>query len=214
MTKKLFLLAFALFLGMQANAQLSNVLKNAASGLLSGAKSENSTVNGIVDVVGNLLGTNKVSSDHLVGTWSYSEPCVVFESDNILTQLGTSAVSGKAEKALGTQLSRIGFTAGKVALTLNADSTGHIAFNQKQVNVNWGVTDSTLTLTFPLTQKSVNMNVKLSGGDLQVAMNTDKMLTMVSALTSKASSIASLKTVGSLVDKIKGMYVGFKFKKE
>lgn len=214
MSKKVFFVAIALFVGIQANAQLSNILKNAAGGLLGGAKSENSAVNGIVDVVGNLLGTNKVSSDKLVGNWSYSEPCIVFESDNIITQLGTSAVSAKAEKALGNQLNRIGFTQGKVAMTLNADSTGVVSYNSKNVKVNWGVKDSTLTLTFPLTQKSVNMNVNLTADNLQIAMNTDKLLTLVNGITSKVNSSSTLGTVNALISKVKGMYVGLKFKKD
>ena len=40
------------------------------------------------NVLGGLLGTNKVTEQNLVGTWKYSSPGCAFTSQNVLAQLG------------------------------------------------------------------------------------------------------------------------------
>ena len=185
-----------------ANAQLENILKNVAG-------------EAAANVVGNLLGTNKVSEKSLVGTWSYSQPCVAFESENVLATVGSSVVSSKVESTMKNGLTKIGFTSGKVVMTLKEDKTGSIAFNGKAVDVNWAVDGTNLKLTFPVVNKGVTMNAKLTGSELQVAMKSDKLLTLLNAITQKAGTVnSSLGTLNTLTKNVKGMYMGLKFTKK
>ena len=68
-------------------------------------------------ILGNILGgvTNQQS---LVGSWTYAGPKLVFESENILSQLGGQVLSNNIEQKLGTYLEKMGFKAGKTVLTL------------------------------------------------------------------------------------------------
>ena len=188
---KVAFMALGIIACSNANAQLNDVLKNVAGTAVSKATG-NSTVGDVAaNLLGNLLGTTTVSEKSLIGTWTYSQPCVAFESENVLATIGSSVVSSKAETTLKNGLTKIGFSSGKVVMTLNEDKTGTITYNGKAVKVNWGVDGTNLKLTFPLINKSVTMNTKIEGGELQVAMKADKLLTLANAITSKASTVSS-----------------------
>ena len=197
-----------------ANAQLGDLLKNVAGEAINKATGNSTVGNVAADLVGNLLGTAEVTEKTLVGTWSYSQPCVAFESENVLATLGSSVVSTKVEKTMQNGLTKVGFTSGKVVMTLKEDKTGVIKYNGKGVDVNWAVDGTNLKITFPLLNQGVTMNAKLSGGELQVAMKADKLLALLNAITQKAGTVNSqLGTLGTLTKNVKGMYMGLKFTK-
>ena len=106
---------FGLF-SMSASAQsFGDLLKKVTSGTsaLSTAK----------DYVVSLLGTDKVTAADLSGTWSYSEPAVVFESENVVSKLGGAALAQSTEKQLASLLEKIGLEAGKIQLTFNDEGS-------------------------------------------------------------------------------------------
>lgn len=211
---KVVFMTVGILLCCNANAQLDDILKNAAGAAVSKATGNSTAGDVAATILGNLIGTTTVSENNLVGTWTYSQPCVAFESENILASLGSSVVSSKAESTLKNGLTKIGFTSGKVVMILNEDKTGTIKYNGKSVKVNWAVDGTSLKLTFPLLNKGVTMNTKLSGNELQVAMKADKLLTLVNAITQKAGTVNStLGTLNTLTKNVKGMYMGLKFAK-
>lgn len=176
---------------------------------------ENSTISKITDIASQLLGTGTINANSLQGTWSYEKPYIAFESENALASLGGVAASTKLENSLNNILNKVGFSSGKIDLTLNADSTGCITLGGKNTDFKWSIKESDLTLTFPLTKKSIQMNAKISGGNLCLAMNTDKLLTILNTVSEKASNINSTaSSVNALIKNVKGMYVGLKFTKK
>lgn len=200
------LMAYAL--PTAAHAQLSGLLKNAASAVTG----SNTTGSVVSSLVGNLLGTNKVSEKNLVGTWTYTEPCVVMESDDVLSNLGGAIATNKLVKNQKKLLEKAGFKAGKVVMTLNSDKSGTVTVNGKTVNCTWGVSGSDLTLT--VLTRSVKMNTRLNGSELQLAMNADKLLTLVTAVSGKASGLNSnFATLNTLLGKYNGLFLGLKFSK-
>lgn len=212
---KVALLALGMMVCGNANAQLSNVLKSVAGTAISKATGNSTAGDVASDLIGNLLGTSKVSEKSLVGTWSYNQPCVAFESEDVLTTLGSSMVSKKVESTMQKGLTKVGFTSGKVVMTLKEDKTGTIEFNGKNIIVNWAVDGSSLKLTFPIVDKGVTMNAKLSGSELQLAMKADKLLTLLNAITEKTGTVnSSLGTLNTLTKNVKGMYMGLKFTKK
>ena len=212
---KVALLALGMMVCGNANAQLSNVLKSVAGTAISKATGNSTAGDVASDLIGNLLGTSKVSEKSLVGTWSYNQPCVAFESEDVLTTLGSSMVSKKVESTMQKGLTKVGFNSGKVVMTLKEDKTGTIEFNGKNIIVNWVVDGSDLKLTFPIVDKGVTMNAKLSESELQLAMKADKLLTLLNTITEKTSTVnSSLGTLNTLTKNVKGMYMGLKFTKK
>lgn len=203
--------ACALIMPMTANAQLSDLF-NKAKTLFSGSSS---TTSAITNVVGDLLGNSKVTAQKLEGTWSYTQPCIAFESENTLNKIGGSVASSKIESKLKTGLEKAGIKEGQVAITFKSDKTFQITTGKRTISGTYQVEGSDLQLTFKTTKKTIKTNVKLSLGTLQIAMNADKMLQIVNTIATKASAYSSnMKTVSTLLSQYKGMYLGLKFKKK
>lgn len=203
--------ACALIMPVTANAQLSDLF-NKAKTLFSGSSS---TTSAITNVVGDLLGKSKVTAQKLEGTWSYTQPCIAFESENTLNKIGGSVASSKIESKLKTGLEKAGIKEGQVAITFKSDKTFQITTGKRTISGTYQVEGSDLQLTFKTTKKTIKTNVKLSLGTLQIAMNADKMLQIVNTIATKASAYSSnMKTVSTLLSQYKGMYLGLKFKKK
>jgi len=200
-----------------SNAQsILDNLKNAASSAVSSAasKSGNSTVSSLASVVTNLIGTSTVSQSSLVGTWSYSEPCLVAESKNVLSNVAATAAATKAQKNLKAGLTKAGITAGKMKLVFNQDNTVKITVGTKTVSGTYTVSGSDLTITLKTIKKSFKMNCKLSSGNLQLSMNATKLLSFVNAVAAKAAvASSSISSVSSLLNNVDGLYVGLQFTK-
>ena len=217
----------------EADAQdIKDLLKGVASEAIktAGEKSGNSTVSGVTDVIANLLGNKTVSQKSLVGTWSYTEPAVAFESKNILTQIGGSAASSKIEKTMASYLSKIGFTSGKVSMTFSQDGTGYLTFASKKVPFTYTLSGSDVQIK--LGSRSVSsvskissqlgkystftMNCKITGSELQLATKSSQLAQFLQKLASaagKVSSSTAVSAVSGLANKVEGVYLGLKFKK-
>lgn len=209
---KIALVATAAFLMPSTmNAQFADLL-NKAKNLFGGSSSTTST---ITNVVGNLLGNTKISAQKLEGTWSYTQPCIAFESESTLNNIGGSVASAKIEEKLKAGLDKAGIKEGQMSITFNADKTFYISTGKRQISGTYEVEGSDLSLTFKTTKKTIKTNVKLSLGTLQIAMNADKMLQIVNTIATKASAYSSsMKTVSTLLSQYKSMYLGLKFKKK
>ena len=209
---KIALVAAAAFLMPSTmNAQFADLL-NKAKNLFGGSSSTTST---ITNVVGNLLGNTKITAQKLEGTWSYTQPCIAFESESTLNNIGGSVASAKIEEKLKAGLDKAGIKEGQMSITFNADKTFYISTGKRQISGTYEVEGSDLSLTFKTTKKTIKTNVKLSLGTLQIAMNADKMLQIVNTIATKANAYSSsMKTVSTLLSQYKSMYLGLKFKKK
>ncbi len=211
-----FVAVFALTAPMTANAQLGDVLKKGAGSLLGNSKLGNVAGDVVGDVVGdivsNLLGTNKLTEDNLVGTWTYSEPCAVMESEDVLGKLGGSMITSKIEEEEAKLLSKVGFTAGKVVLTLNKDKSGTITVGKRTIKLTWAISESNLCLT--ILRQTIKINANMESGNLQLAMNADKLLKLLNTVTTSAGKLnSSFGTISKLLSQYEGLYLGLRFTK-
>ena len=174
-----------------ANAQFADILNAAKQAL-----GNNSTAGTITDAVVNLLGTEKLTQSKLIGTWTYDEPCVVLDSEGTFNKIGGSVMSSKIEGALTMGLTKAGIKPGMLSVTYKIEG-------------------SDIILTFTRTNKTVDVNTKIVAGELQMAMDATKMLTIVNNITSRASAYsAQLKTISSILNNYNGLHLGMKYKKK
>ncbi len=196
----------ALAMPTTASAQLSNILSDVKE-KTSSSSSSSGLVSGLVS---GLLGKNKLTVKNLAYTWTYTEPCIVLESDNVLGKIGGAVATDKIEDAEKSLLEKVGFTAGKVVLTLKDDNTGTMTIGGKDQSIKWDVDESDLVLT--LGKKDIKMNASISGNTLQLAMSIDKLLDVLEAVCSGVGSISSLGSVlNSLVSMYAALYLGLQF---
>lgn len=208
---KLALVALVMVAPASANAQS---FLDGLKSVVTGVTGSEDTTNALTNIVGNLLGTSVVKESSLVGTWKYSQPSIVFESDDVLSNLGGSVASSKVQSKLKTGLEKAGLKKGKVTITFNKDKTFAIKVGSKTQEGTYAVEGNNLTLTFKYSGRAITMNVKQSLGQLQIAMKADKMLQLVSLVATKASAYSSqMSLVSSLLGSYKGMYLGMEFTK-
>ncbi|MCH5169394.1 MAG: DUF4923 family protein [Prevotellaceae bacterium] len=152
-----------------------------------------------------LLG-NTTSQQSLVGTWTYTAPKVVFESENILSQIGGQVVSSNLESKLGTQLEKLGFSAGKSVLELKEDNTCTLTVGSKTMSGTYAYdsSNSKLTITGALGVGQVTCTATIQGTQLLMLFEADKLLSIATTLSSKSSS-----TLSSLLSNYSGLRLGW-----
>ena len=161
------------------------------------------------DILGTLLGSilgNTTSQQSLAGTWTYYGPKVVFESENILSQLGGQVVSSNLESKLGTQLQKMGFSAGKSTLVLNSDKSCTLALGTKSWPGTYVYDASTnkMTLTGVLGMAQMTCTVSVQGNQLYMLFDADKLFAVATSLSSKSAS-----TLSSLLGSYSGLKLGW-----
>lgn len=218
MKLKTILMAAALLLVAPKTVQAQSNLGKLADKLLGGGSSDDGNIAGNIagdvvgDLLGNLLGTNTLNEKNLVGTWTYSEPCVVLESDDVLSNIGGKVIEKKVEAQQKKMLEKIGFKPGKVVLVLNEDKSGTMTVGKRTTPFTWSVDESDLKLTFLAREHAIN--AKISGGKLQLAMNADKMLGLLNTTMSAVGNLSSsMGTLSKLLGNYKGLYLGLMFAK-
>jgi hypothetical protein len=156
-------------------------------------------------VLSSILG-NTTSQQSLVGSWTYYGPKVVFESENILSQLGGQVISSNLEQKLGTQLSKMGFSAGKSKLTLNNDGTCTLTLGSKTLNgtYTYDVNSHKLMLTDVLGLGQMACTASVQSGQLMMLFEADKLLSVATSISSKSTS-----TLASLLQSYTGLKLGW-----
>ncbi len=171
-------------------------------------------------ILENLLGgllSNTLTEQSFVGTWTYQEPQVRFESENLLTKAGGAVVAQSIEKKLDKYLSKVGITKGATTYTFNSDKTFTISTK--------GRTISSGTYSYDRTNKILNLNgslgilnqkctVGLDGTNLCLLYDADKLLTVFNGVGQLLGKNSTLGTVASVFgENYDGMKVGFSLSK-
>lgn len=202
---KLTALALMAMCQMQVSAQsLGDVL----NGVLSSSQSGD-IAQGLTSVFSK---DKQATANNIIGTWSYSEPAIVFTSDNILTKAAAKIAANKVEKKLQEQLSKYGIQAGTFTMTFKEDGTFTETLKGKTTQGKWAVKDSKLQLTI-LGVKTLSVTTQIDGKDMQFVTDATKLLNLFKTLGAKSNN-SNIKTVASLMKSVNGMQAGITLRKQ
>lgn len=205
------LMFLALFAGssMNANAQ-SSLLGKIGSAVASVAtQSGSDKLSALTSVFNNALVPTK---DQIIGSWTYSEPAVVFTSDNTLQKFGGKVASAAIEKKLQSQLEKYGFKAGKMTMTYDAQGNFSQTVSGKTVKGTYTIQDSNVVLKYGGRVSQVVGKTQLIDGDLVIVMDASKLLSYMKTLGTLTKN-STLSTASSLISGFSGMQVGIRLKK-
>lgn len=209
MRKNLTRLVAAMFLMLvvsSANAQ--NDLQNILNGVLNGGQSED-IVSGITSIFSSDKQANK---NNIIGTWSYSEPAIVFTSDNLLTKVAAKVAANKLEDKLQSYMTQYGIKPGTLVLTFNEDGTCTETLNRKTMKGKWEVKDSKLILTLGGI-KALQITTQIDGKNMQFVTDATKLLKLFKSVGAKSTN-KNIKTVTSLMKSVDGMQAGVTLRKQ
>ncbi|MDE6265829.1 MAG: DUF4923 family protein [Muribaculaceae bacterium] len=192
---------------------LKDVIKSKSdTAATASSKDLGSVISGVVNAVTN----QKPSITDLEGTWKYSAPAVVFQSDNLLKKAGGMAASNTVENKLKNIYSVSGITG--MTMTFNSDST--FVMNVKKVKAQGTITtnaDGNYVFNFKAIGKvkvgqMTAYVTKVSGSEISLTFDASKLMTIVEKVA-QFSNNSTLKGASSILESYDGVTVGFKLKK-
>ena len=218
MKRNLSILSLVLFSIVLSSCQAFNYQKDTktdASSLLDNALAGNTsqtTTDLLGRVLSYLLYGNTISQDNIIGTWTYSSPKVIFESENILAKLGSDIASDKIEQTLGDQLSRIGFAKGKTTLTFNKDNTCSFTYGSRTYpgTYKFDASANRLTITDAFGVRNVKCTASKNGNELYLLFDSNKVLSVLNTLSNSSLGNA---TAASVLGNYKGLKLGWSMTK-
>ena len=189
------------------------------------AQSQAQTLGDVLNAIGSQQGSDiaqgltsifssdkQATAEKIVGTWSYTEPAIVFTSDNILAKAASKIAANKVEKKLQEQLSKYGIQPGTFTMTFNEDGTFTETLKGRKTQGTWEVKDSKLILSIAGV-KALSITTQIDGKDLQFVTDATKLLNLFKTIGAKSSN-QNIKTIASLMKSVKGMQAGITMRKQ
>ena len=189
------------------------------------AQSQAQTLGDVLNAIGSQQGSDiaqgltsifssdkQATAEKLIGTWNYTEPAIVFTSDNILAKAASKIAANKVESKLQEQLSKYGIKPGTFTMTFNEDGTFTETLKGKTTKGTWQVKDSKLILSVVGIQ-ALSITTQIDEKDLQFVTDATKLLNLFKTIGAKSSN-SSIKTVASLMKSVKGMQAGITMRKQ
>ena len=178
------------------------------NGVLGGGQSED-IVSGITSIFSS---DKQATTNNIIGTWSYTEPAIVFTSDNLLTKVAAKVAANKLEDKLQSYLTQYGIKPGALVLTFNEDGTCTETLNGKTMKGKWEVKNSKLILTLGGI-KTLQITTQIDGKNMMFVTDATKLLKLFKSVGAKSTN-KNIQTVTSLMKGIDGMQAGVTLKKQ
>lgn len=193
---------------VSAQSDLGNILGNVL-----GAATSNSSGGDLVSTLTSVFSSDKqASKNNIIGTWSYTEPAIVFTSDNFLAKAASKVAANKLENKLQTYLTKYGIKPGTFSMTFNEDGTYTRTLNGRTAKGTWTVKDSKLLLTIAGI-KTIAITTQIDGQDMQFVTDATKLLNLFKSFGAKSTN-ANIQTITSLMKSINGMQAGITLHKQ
>ena len=195
--KKVVILFVALvaFAGAASAQTLGNLLKGA-----------------VTELVDQKTG-GKVTEYLLAASWDYAEPAVRIESENELATLAGNAMVEGIAKKLTSAYNLVGIKAGNHTLTLNTDDTFSMKVGNRTLTGTYTYDNETHAIVFNFYTKLVNLSslngyAYISGDNLEVVYDCNKLVNFLKAIGSKVSVLEGLT---NFLNKYDNVMVGFAY---
>lgn len=202
--------------GMGMNGAADNS-GNAGNGsilgaILTGGQAGNTGTANTGSVLGNIIsifaGDVLTNQNTLVGTWSYTQPCVQFESESLLAKAGGAMIAEKVEASLATYYQKIGIVPGACKFTFNSDKTLQYTIGNRTAQGTYVFDSNKKTVTITTQMGSqITAYVSITGRSMGLTFDASKLLTLVNS----AAATSSLSSISAIAGNYSGMKLGFEF---
>lgn len=154
----------------------------------------------------------KLTEAALAGTWNYSAPGVKMGSSDVLANVGGTVLESTVSSKLATAYEKVGISQGCCSITFGDDQTFSMPVKGHTLSGTYEYDASThaITLTVDKIKAGFTGYAYISGSDLQLVFPVEKLVSLVTAIGSKISSLSSVTT---MLQKYDDVYLGFEFEK-
>lgn len=164
-------------------------------------------------VVNTVVGDKATNAKSIKGTWKYSGPACEFESDNLLSKAGGTAVTNKIKKRVAPIMKTLGINGIVYTFDGEGNYTSKIKKHETKGTYVFNENDKTITFT-PAIGMPYTAYVVTQGSTMTLTFNAEKLmntLKTISNATSKLSTTSAI--VNSILGSYNGMRIGFELKK-
>lgn len=182
---------------------------SAVAGAATGSSNGSSVLSGLSTIFNSALGATK---DRIVGTWTYTEPAVVFSSNNVLQNIGGKVASSAIEKQLQQQFEKAGIRKGSMKMTFDKDGNFTQTLGGRTLPGTYTVEDTKIVLSYAGGIKQLVGTTQLDGNDLLIVMDASKLLKYANTIGTLTGN-TTLKSLGNLLGSYNGMELGMKLNK-
>lgn len=200
--------------------QAQDPMQTLLGGLANNAVAQADQQTGGNGFLGNLLasitGSVTTTQANLVGTWTYTEPCVQFESQNLLTQAGGTSAATNLENRLVPIYRMVGISAGTMVFNFAGGGQCTYTINGRTMNGTYvfDYTAKTVTITSTGSQFSITAYVTISGNNMSLCFDSSRVLSLFSSFGNQYTTAGStFGAISAISESFSGMKTGFKFKR-
>lgn len=160
-----------------------------------------------------LVGDKATTTASLKGTWTYTGPACEFESDNLLSKAGGSAVSTKIENKITPVLKKYGVQG--IVYTFDGNGNYTTKIKKRTIKGTYTFDSKKKTITFkPHYGKEYTANVSILNNQMTLVFNADKLMHVLQTISNTAAKQNSTAaTINALMKSYSGMRLGFRLKK-
>ncbi|MCF0178929.1 MAG: DUF4923 family protein [Bacteroidales bacterium] len=167
-------------------------------------------LSGIGDILSGVLG---VTTNNIVGTWTYEQPAVLFESDNFLTKAGGQVVAQRISNQIDGYFQKVGITKGKMQMTFDNNGNFTQTVSGKTQSGTYTLSDGSVQLTYQGGVKQFVGTTQFSGNNLVIVVDASKLLNMAQTVSSSSNN-SQLSAISSIISGFSGMKLGLKLVKQ
>lgn len=176
---------------------------------IGGGSKDGSILSGLSTIFDATKGATK---DRIIGSWTYTEPAVMFSSKNVLSNIGGKVAAQAIEKKLQEQFDKAGIKKGMMTMTFDKDGKFTQVIGKRATSGTYTISDHNVVLNYGGKVKQIVGTTQLDGNDLLIVMDASKLLKYANVLGALTGNSA-LKSIGSAVSSLDGMEIGLKLNK-
>ena len=160
------------------------------------------------NVLGSVLGLNKITQENLVGTWRYSAPGCAFTSDNLLAKAGGEVASQKIKSQLLTYYNNAGISSSNTYFTFGSDNTFTGKVDGKTVSGSYTYDPNTGQMTLKTLLFTLNAYVTASPSGISLLFESQKLLTILQTVGAMSGN-TTISAIAEISKNYEGVRLGF-----
>ena len=174
------------------------------------ALSNDGVVSGLLNSVLNAFVT--VDQKTLIGTWNFKGSAFVFESENALANLSSSAIAEQVESRVDKYLAKLNVKEGACDITFNEDGTCVFVAGKRSLNGSYEFNAETKELFLKFGLVSTTAYLVYDAGTINIVYQSDGLLRILKAIGSM-NSTGTLALLNTLLEQYDGLRIGMAFEK-
>lgn len=199
--------------GTQNTQQQGSVLGALLGGMGNGSSASTAINTG--SLIGAIIGqlTSSMSQASIVGTWTYVEPTVQFESENWLAQAGGAVAGQKIVSKVSPYYEKVGIKSGAMVVTFAEGNSCKFNINGREYpyTYSYDKTTNRISLTGAMGY-NLSAYVTVSANELALTFDVSKLMSLAQTVAQKSSN-STISSLSSLANQYTGMKTGFLFKR-